>query len=101
MKFNLVSVTSVLVLVIVVVLFSQVKVPMCYNLPIEDKLPETFVLYPIEIIPIIQAQIKATPFHYIKIVGNSMQPNIKDGDTLRVPDFALAITRFALSRDRL
>ena len=81
MVWKLVSVTSVLVLIVVIVLLFRVDIPMCYNTFEEEPTTETFVLYPVEIIEVIQAQIQKAPFHYVKIAGNSMQPTIKDGDT--------------------
>ena len=75
--------TTLAVVLLLIVLVSQVKVPMCYGTPEgtpEEQQPKEPVFYETKIINTISQQIKESPF-YIKIIGESMYPSIESGDT--------------------
>lgn len=80
MKYKITPVISVLILILVITLVFQVKIPLCYNTFEEKPSIEPFILYDVEIVTQVKEQIEESPFHYIKINGHSMKPAIKHND---------------------
>lgn len=79
MKYKIISITSVLILVLVVALLFQIKMPLCYASG-EKPSPETFILYDSQVIAQVKENIRQSPFHYVKVNGQSMQPSIRHRD---------------------
>lgn len=79
MKLKIISVTTILFLVILVVLLFRIDIPLCYNT--SEYSEDAFILYDAKIVNVINEQIKKNPFYHIAIIGNSMSPSIKNGDT--------------------
>ena len=80
MKYKILSITSILVLVLVVTLLFSIKIPLCYNLHEDKPSPETFILYDSQVVAQVKEQIERSPFHYVRVNGQSMYHSIKHSD---------------------
>lgn len=67
MKLQILSVTTILVLVILMIVLFRINLPLCYNTFEKEKVQKTFILYDKDIVDIITKDIQSSPFHFIRL----------------------------------